>query len=233
MKILWISFWALNIGLLIVLWIIKLITSFIFNLSLNPTIIHFPLGLGLDTNLTLLSPCNVLFELLETKYNRKSFLCYGKEDDDFIFIVTPALRAEVVPLYKYIQDESQNIFIPINKLKDQTCINELKLSIDKQTTIELYLKSFIRLITTNYTRKLPQDELITKVNKTRKNIKKVDKVDLKLQQKIDEQFLDINEANVKKTKKQKANVYFDKKLKTRKTIKQIKKSQSIEDDSLK
>ena len=172
--------------------------------------------------------------LLETKYNRKAFLCYGKEDDDFIFIVTPALRAEVVPLYKYIQDESQNIFIPINKLKDQTCINELKLTIDKQTTIELYLKSFIRLITTNYTRKIPQQEEPTqKVNKTRKNIKKVDKVDLKLQQKIDEQFLDINEANVKKTKKQKANDYFDKKLKTRKTIKQIKKSQSIEHESLK
>jgi hypothetical protein len=181
--------------------------------------------------------------LTETNYNRQSFLCYGKEGDSFIFIVSPGLRAENIPLYKYIEDETQNIVIPIDKLKNSECISDLNKSIHKQITIEEYLKAYTKYLTTNYTRKIPIKQVEDEpqhISKTKKNIKRKTpkmknkknvsqtKADIILQQKLDEQLLNVDEQNIKQTKKQKARDFFDKKLKTRKTRKKNENVERVE-----
>ena len=156
--------------------------------------------------------------LMETNYNKSSFVCYGKETDPFIFIISPGLRSENIPLYKYIQDETENIVIPIDKLKDTDMINELKGSINKQVTIETYLKEYTKYLTTNYTRKIPlvDDEQapVLKIKKTKKNPIKPSDDEILLQQQLDEQLL--NAGPVKKTRKQKSKDFVEKKNKTRK-----------------
>jgi hypothetical protein len=156
--------------------------------------------------------------LMETNYNKSSFVCYGKETDPFIFIISPGLRSENIPLYKYIQDETENIVIPIDKLNDPDMINELKVSINKQVTIETYLKEYTKYLTTNYTRKIPlvDDELapVLKIKKTKKNLIKPSDDEILLQKQLDEQLL--NAGPVKKTRKQKSKEFVEKKNKTRK-----------------
>jgi len=156
---------------------------------------------------------------METNYNRKAFVCYGNETDSFIFIISPGLRPENIPLYKYIQDETENIVISLDKLKDPNMINELNVSINKQVTIETYLKTYTKYLSTNYTRKIPVIDVnpVLKTKKTKiKQIKPTD-AELMLQQKLNEQLL--RKGPVKQTKKQKAREFVDKKLKTRKNIK--------------
>jgi len=157
--------------------------------------------------------------LMETNYNRRAFVCYGNETDSFIFIISPGLRPENIPLYKYIQDETENIVIPLDKLKDTNMINELNVSINKQVSIETYLKTYTKYLSTKYTRKIPIIDVkpVLKTKKTKiKQIKPTD-AELMLQQKLNEQLL--RKAPVKQTKKQKAREFVDKKLKTRKNIK--------------
>jgi hypothetical protein len=155
---------------------------------------------------------------METNYNKSSFVCYGKETDPFVFIISPGLRSENIPLYKYIQDETENIVIPIDKLQDTDMINELKVSINKQVTIETYLKEYTKYLTTNYTRKIPlvdnEEAPVLKIKKTKKIPIKPSEDEILLQQQLNEQLL--NAGPVKKTRKQKSKVFVEKKNKTRK-----------------
>ena len=170
--------------------------------------------------------------LLETTYNRKSFMCYGNESsDEFLFIVVPGLRSENVPMYKYIQDANKNINISMNVVNESSCKNDIHKSIKNHVTVEKYLKTFTKNTTTTYKQKLPveiievNERVKPKLIETKKKfvIMPTNKHDLEVEKIVNDKLLDKEITSIKKTKKQKSNDYFDKKLKTRKTRKNIKK----------
>jgi hypothetical protein len=97
--------------------------------------------------------------ILQTKYERHEFLGYGKEGDDFAFIVLPGFRPENVPKYRLIQDSNNNVFIPLDKL-EEPCVERILSAIRHAITIEDYLLQFKKPKTTVYEKKKPDQFLI-------------------------------------------------------------------------
>jgi hypothetical protein len=92
--------------------------------------------------------------ILQTKYEKHEFLGYGNEDDKFAFIVIPGFRPENVPGYKLIVADDGDVFISLNKL-DKECVEGIRQSIRHKVSIEDYLYSFTKPLTTNYEKKNP------------------------------------------------------------------------------
>jgi hypothetical protein len=92
--------------------------------------------------------------ILQTKYEKHEFVCYGDENDKFVFINIPGLRPENVPGYKLIQSSEKDVFISLNKLHDE-CIDNIRQAISVKISIENYLENFKRPLTTNYKNKKP------------------------------------------------------------------------------
>ena len=92
--------------------------------------------------------------ILQTKYEKHEFVCYGDDDDEFVFINIPGLRPENVPGYKLIQSNEKNVFISLNKLHDE-CIDTIRQAIGEKVSIENYLEHFKTPLTTNYKNKKP------------------------------------------------------------------------------
>ena len=100
--------------------------------------------------------------ILQTKYEKHEFTCYGENDDKFAFIVIPGLRPENIPKYKLIQSDKGEVFISLDKLNEE-CVERLTKSVDDKISIEDYLENFTKPITTNYERKNPV-RLVIKTN---------------------------------------------------------------------
>ena len=98
--------------------------------------------------------------LLESNYEKHSFNAYGGgRAERFVFIVIPGLRNENVPGYKLICDDNNDIFISMNKLVNEDCIEELN---EPSTTVEEFLEKFSKKPTTKYNKKVPVPEVQVK-----------------------------------------------------------------------
>jgi len=84
--------------------------------------------------------------ILQTKYEKHAFLAYGKEDDDFVFILLPGFH-ETKPKYKVIQNNNGEIFISPRYL---TCVEYINEIIQNKISFEEYLIDFTKQSTTNY-----------------------------------------------------------------------------------
>jgi hypothetical protein len=90
--------------------------------------------------------------LLETKHTKNVFILNGTEKSDFIFIISPGLRAENVPKYKIVQSPEKQIFFPISITK---CEDVLRGAVREKISIDDYLSGYKREKTTKYKLKNP------------------------------------------------------------------------------
>jgi len=87
--------------------------------------------------------------ILQTKYEKRAFLAFGEETDNFVFIVLPGFRDENIPNYKLIKTNTGEVFIPISNL----ICPERVIEITDKITIEGYLEDFTKNSKTNYQKK--------------------------------------------------------------------------------
>jgi hypothetical protein len=80
--------------------------------------------------------------ILQTNYKKHEFVGYGDKNDNFVFIVIPTFNAEVVPSYKLIEDDDENIFISLDKLNHE-CVERINNAFDEKVSIERYLNDFL------------------------------------------------------------------------------------------
>jgi hypothetical protein len=109
--------------------------------------------------------------ILQTKYEKHAFLAYGKENDNFVFILLPGFN-ETKPNYKVIQNGDGEIFISPRYLTCEQYINEI---IQNKMSFEEYLISFTKPSTTNYQSKTKCKE-IDKVHQEAEKPKKAKKL---------------------------------------------------------
>ena len=80
------------------------------------------------------------------------FVINGNDRSDFIFIISPALRAENIPKYKIVQSPEKRIMFPISVTK---CEDSLREAVREKITITDYLSSYKKEKTTKYKLKNP------------------------------------------------------------------------------
>ena len=86
--------------------------------------------------------------ILQTKYEKRSFLGYGDENQDsFAFILLPGLRDENIPNYKLVQSDTGDVFISLANIKCREKIREI---IADNLYVETYLDDFTKHSKTNY-----------------------------------------------------------------------------------
>jgi hypothetical protein len=86
--------------------------------------------------------------ILQTKYEKRSFLGYGDENQEsFAFILLPGLRDENIPNYKLVQSDTGDVFIPMANIKCREKIREI---IGDNLNVETYLDDFTKHSKTNY-----------------------------------------------------------------------------------
>ncbi|MCJ7802086.1 MAG: hypothetical protein MUP82_06990, partial [Candidatus Marinimicrobia bacterium] len=90
----------------------------------------------------------------QTKYEKREFLGYGGVEDKFAFIVLPGFRAQNIPVYKLIQSDTKEIFIPINVLSEDG-IENVRRAINNKISVTSYLEAFEKPKKTNYEKKKP------------------------------------------------------------------------------
>jgi hypothetical protein len=94
--------------------------------------------------------------ILQTNYTNTAFIGFGDVlNDEFVFIVLPAFRAETIPKYKVIINNEQQIFFKIEILKEE-CHKIMIDLFENQFTIETYFENFIRPKKTTYVSKKPK-----------------------------------------------------------------------------
>lgn len=74
-------------------------------------------------------------KLLETNNKSHYFIGYGKENDDFAFVVVPGISAENVPVFKLIETNTNEVFISLDKLIDCEYKTEIIESLKTETII--------------------------------------------------------------------------------------------------
>jgi hypothetical protein len=90
--------------------------------------------------------------ILQTKYEMHEFVGYGDVEDKFAFILLPGFRPQNIPVYRLVQSETKDIFIPINKLNDE-CLERVRTAINNKLSISEYLETFEKPTKTNYDRR--------------------------------------------------------------------------------
>jgi hypothetical protein len=82
--------------------------------------------------------------ILQASYESSGFIAYGEEENKFVFIVIPVLKAETEPGFKIIEDEEKSIFISMDKLLNTE--NKRNIIFDDKITIKSYLVTFTKNI---------------------------------------------------------------------------------------
>ena len=82
--------------------------------------------------------------ILQSSYESCGFIAYGEEENKFVFIVIPVLKAETEPGFKIIEDEEKSIFISLDKLINTQ--NTRNIMFDDKITIKSYLVTFTKTI---------------------------------------------------------------------------------------
>jgi hypothetical protein len=105
--------------------------------------------------------------LLETNDTSNLFLGYGFEGDSFAFIIIPGLRAENVPGFKYILTNNEELFIPIESIRDNECRDKIEQTIQTSKTIDEMLDSFMKKTKHNPVDEEEEALLVPKKKETR------------------------------------------------------------------
>jgi hypothetical protein len=92
--------------------------------------------------------------ILQTKYEMHEFVGYGDIDDKFAFIILPGFRPQNIPVYRLVQSDTKDIFIPINKLNDE-CLENIRSAINNKLAVSEYLETFEKPTKTNYEKRKP------------------------------------------------------------------------------
>jgi len=93
--------------------------------------------------------------ILQTNFEKHAFVGYGDEGDDFAFIMIPGFRPENVPGYKLIQSDEGNVFISLNKLKEEG-VEKIQNAFRNKKSIEQYLEEYKIPKLTVYENKKPK-----------------------------------------------------------------------------
>ena len=91
--------------------------------------------------------------ILQTKYEKHSFLGYGDEQQDkYAFIILPGLRDENIPNFKLVQSDKGigDVFISLGDIK---CLGKIREIVNDNISIESYLNDFTKHSKTNYQEK--------------------------------------------------------------------------------
>ena len=83
-------------------------------------------------------------------------LVSGMRGQDYVFIVCPGKKSEVIPKYKLIKSPDNNISIPLSVIKNSKCNLMIQRSFEESVTIERYLDNYIIQKTTRYVHKIPR-----------------------------------------------------------------------------
>jgi hypothetical protein len=114
--------------------------------------------------------------ILQTKYEKHSFLGYGDEQQDkYAFIILPGLRDENIPNFKLVQSDKSDgdVFISLGDIK---CLGKIREIVNDKISVESYLDDFTKHSKTNYQEKKKcADDTIGELEKIEKP-KKVKKI---------------------------------------------------------
>ena len=111
-------------------------------------------------------------KLLETNNKEIFFIGYGKENDDFAFVVVPGISPENVPAFKLIETDSNDVFISLNKLLDCDHKNEINDALKNEIIIEEFLRQFNPKNLKNHKKKLRIEDSSEDEEEPVKKIKK-------------------------------------------------------------
>ena len=91
---------------------------------------------------------------LQTNYEKNIFLGYSNDNDNnndttdeneqFCFILVPALKYESVPSYKLLMNDKNEIFMQLKEVK-KTCDEAIQLAFDNKINIDTYLQNFVKI----------------------------------------------------------------------------------------
>jgi hypothetical protein len=79
--------------------------------------------------------------ILQTNFKKNAFVGYGDEGDDFAFVIIPGFRPENVPGYKLVQSDTEDVFISLNKLKEEG-VEKIENAFRNRKSIEQYLEEY-------------------------------------------------------------------------------------------
>jgi hypothetical protein len=126
--------------------------------------------------------------IIQTNKEYTDFICYGKSEDDFVFILVPPPSTENIPKYKLIKSDDNKILFSLSQLKEN-CFQSLIQTIDRKINIEDFIKNYVKkqliikkrvkLILVNDDNELTktQKRIVIKKNKTKKKLKIIDSVE--------------------------------------------------------
>jgi len=80
--------------------------------------------------------------ILQSANGKNEVVAYGSQNDKFIFIVVPGLRAENVPKFKIIQSSEAELAFPVTIFRSEECMRNLEEAIRSYQSIESFLKNF-------------------------------------------------------------------------------------------
>jgi hypothetical protein len=92
---------------------------------------------------------------LQTNYEKNIFLGYSNdihndtndtnyENEQFCFILVPALKYESVPSYKLLMNDKNEIFMQLKEVK-KTCDEAIQLAFDNKINLDTYLQNFVKI----------------------------------------------------------------------------------------
>ena len=123
--------------------------------------------------------------ILQTKYEKHSFLGYGDEQQDkYAFIILPGLRDENIPNFKLVQSDKSDgdVFISLGDIK---CLGKIREIVNDKISVESYLDDFTKHSKTNYQEKkkcaddtIGEFEKIEKPKKVKKIVVESDESDI-------------------------------------------------------
>ena len=164
--------------------------------------------------------------ILQTKYEKREFVGYDENTDNFAYIIIPGFQAEIMPNYKLVQSDKGDLFISLDKLNGE-CVERIREAISQNNNIENYLEQFTKTTKTVYEKKRPkkleiesdsegeQEEKLEKKKKEKPEKKKK----LIIEETISEEFV-----LTPPTKKTKKNVVLKGNKGTKKQAKKAVKS---------
>jgi len=162
--------------------------------------------------------------LLETGYKKTEFVLYGEQHNNFVFIVSPGMRAENIPKYKLMQSDEKSLFFPISVTK---CEDTLRQAIIDKISISDYLSTYKKSKTTKYVLKNPNPKprKIAKLKiveeERREEQEEANSPGRELLGESPELIEDTSSSNESKSKKNKSKVVIKKTKKHRKKVKLV------------
>ena len=90
-------------------------------------------------------------KMIETNNTKPYFVIHGNRVDEFVFIITPVMRPEVIPRYRVINNSIEDkIFFPLSVIKKEECKSNIYTSIDDRVNMRDYISKYNKKTLKNY-----------------------------------------------------------------------------------